>query len=404
MNAFPLRALQVAAIASVAAVGLPLLGCGSDDEAIPFVDENQVPNQQDQQEGTELLELFDESVEMNSGFSETLALEVPENVLSMSITISEGPISANYTVTDWVGPEEFEIIRPGWVNSTSTGICYPDCNNRVVMINNGATAALAPNNPDSQVEAGTHEFRVFGGVMGQTGFSPSVSQPVRVQVFAKVTDEAPETGILDLNLFFTGVNGWTAETAQQDTSFQNTLDSIDNLYSTVGISLGEVSYNDVDSSFQVIESMEGANSDLNRLFQLSEDAPLDGPNLFIVDELRSSSPFGGGGGILGISGGIPGPILAHGTPQSGVAVAYGSIQGAAILANVMAHELGHYLGLFHTSEYFAFGGMPGHDPLPDTPEDDTSYLMHAGGSGGNMSEWQGKVMRKNPWVRHDDQE
>ena len=111
----------------------------------------------------------------------------------------------------------------------------------------------------------------------------------------------------------------------------------------------------------------------------------------------------GGGGVLGISGGIPGPMIVNGSPRSGVAVATDSSQaaGAPGLVHVTGHELGHYLGLFHTSEQFAMPGTPGHDPLPDTAEDDPSLLMHATGGGNTMSEWQGRVMRKNPWVYFD---
>ena len=69
----------------------------------------------------------------------------------------------------------------------------------------------------------------------------------------------------------------------------------------------------------------------------------------------------------------------------------------------MAHEAGHFLGLFHTSEQnFGLGGGI-HDPLPDTPDNDESYLMFNTGAGDKLSPWQGRVMRSNPWVRHPDQ-
>ena len=69
----------------------------------------------------------------------------------------------------------------------------------------------------------------------------------------------------------------------------------------------------------------------------------------------------------------------------------------------MAHEIGHFLGLFHTSEQAIFGPQI-HDPLPDTPENDDAYLMFNTGSGDLLSEWQGQVMRSNPWVSHPEPE
>jgi hypothetical protein len=56
--------------------------------------------------------------------------------------------------------------------------------------------------------------------------------------------------------------------------------------------------------------------------------------------------------------------------------------------------------LYHTSEQNFFGGPGIHDPIPDTPENDDSYLMFNTGSGSNLSVQQGVVMRANPFVRH----
>ena len=94
----------------------------------------------------------------------------------------------------------------------------------------------------------------------------------------------------------------------------------------------------------------------------------------------------------GISGGIPGPPRP-GTPRSGVAV---SVELAGndsdVLAHVMAHEGGHFLGLFHTVEFFG-----AEDPLPDTPTGGESQtnLMHpsVGGETG-LTEQQSQVMNR----------
>ncbi|MEZ4464092.1 MAG: zinc-dependent metalloprotease family protein [bacterium] len=111
---------------------------------------------------------------------------------------------------------------------------------------------------------------------------------------------------------------------------------------------------------------EGAGNDLHRLFQ-QHDAP-GGVGLFLVGRL--AAPFGTD--VAGVAGGLPGPPILAGTTRSGVAVSMDIGLSPRATGQVIAHELGHYLGLLHTVEP---GGLP--DPLPDTPDDpaDTANLM-----------------------------
>ncbi len=76
-------------------------------------------------------------------------------------------------------------------------------------------------------------------------------------------------------------------------------------------------------------------------------------------------------GTFGLAAGVPGPNGVLGTSWSGVVLsvdthlsADGTTIEAALLGETLAHELGHQLGLFHTTE---LEGRE-HDPLDDTPE------------------------------------
>jgi hypothetical protein len=228
------------------------------------------------------------------------------------------------------------------------------------------------------------------------------SGSVSIRVHAKVESPIPDTGTLNLNLHFTGSRGWTSKTAPADPEFQTILETMSSTYGEVGISLGRVEYFDVDPLYQVIESIDGEDSDLGEMFGLSEGTPEDAVNVFFVDELIG--PFGRGFGVLlGIAGGIPGPILTPGSSRSGVAIAtQKQEQIDAAIETTVAHEVGHYLGLFHMLED-NFGGLfpTIYDPLPDTPEaNDTDWLMHFNGTGSKLSPWQGTVMRSNPILCH----
>lgn len=412
-NSRLLRTSTAVALAGVLAVGSlagSTLGCSDDPDAGLNVSENQADDNDDDSAPAETTTetLVDQEVDLVDHYSDPIEVDVPEDVYSINISVVEGDGNLNYLVTDWTAPDGFEVVPAGWENDDGD-VCYPDCANRVMM-SPGAVGAVAPNNPDAQpaMQPGTHEFTIHsreamtGGLFNREPGVAAGTETVRVLVHAETASGAtPETGEMDLNLFFTGAHGWTADSAPDDEDLQAVVDEIDEIYDQVGIDIRNVAYHDVEGDHRVIEDLFTGTGDLAQLLSQSDRAELDGPSVFFVEDLMG--PFGGGG-VLGISGGIPGPMLVDGSVRSGVAVGTDSASavGAPGIAQVTAHEIGHYLGLYHTTEQMGMGGfggdMPQHDPLPDTDENDESYLMHATGQGDEMSEWQGRVMRKNPWV------
>ena len=355
--------------------------------------------------GCNPLTLLDTELEVVSGSSEPIAFTVPENTVSVLVTV-EGDPENQLVLGSWTSTSQM-LVPPGWGADpeNQAGLCLT-CANRVTP-SPGVTSAIAPNGPSALLEPGAHEltvraFRLEGGFGGFGATPVDADDTVRVTISAKVREEAPSTGVLNLNLHFTGAAGWTAENAPTDPTLQDVLAKVDAIYATVGIKLGTITYHDIDPAFRTISDIDGPDGDLMTMFALSSFDDRPALNVFFVEKLIG--PFGENLGVLlGIAGSIPGPGLVPGTVRGGVAIGTEiPAEVSATIATTMAHEMGHFLGLYHIKEEDLGGFLPTMtDPLPDTPEDpDDTWLMHKQGSGSKLSDWQGRIMRSNPLVCH----
>ncbi len=258
----------------------------------------------------------------------------------------------------------------------------------------------------------------------------------------------PPRGTLDVALYLV-TETLTAASARSSPAIQRMLSTMQALLGGGGVDLGNVSYNDIPASAKAhYASVDGdltsSCDPFAQMFTLSQ--PGNTVNLFLVDEITSSS---GPPGFttVGQDGTIPGPSAVGGTVRSGAAVSVADLNvvlsggsctgpmdlrcGADQTAYVAAHETGHWLGLYHTTE---FNGNA-FDPLDDTLTCDcqacastaptcgsgpSAYAMRVSdctksttcGGGDNLMFWlldassqgsltpeQGEVMRANPAVQ-----
>jgi hypothetical protein len=170
---------------------------------------------------------------------------------------------------------------------------------------------------------------------------------------------------LDVNLYFVGVPGVTAATAPQSRDMQQVIASMREIYQTMGVTVNIARY--IEADRQVTE-MYSILRDFNDIFALVATSEAPGTtaeenlsvNAFLINDFNIADAKG----LLGVSAGLPGMAGLHGNSGSGLIFSTVNLgKDNANLGQVMAHEIGHFLGLRHTTEHLGSA----HDPITDTP-------------------------------------
>jgi hypothetical protein len=205
--------------------------------------------------------------------------------------------------------------------------------------NNGIIAAAVPQSDDAEampVQSGTWQARI-----GDFGAGGPTSADVSLWL-RQTADGLFHGGALDVNVFL--VNG--VATQGQITSL------LTQAYTNyAGLELGAVQFFDLPDSFAVIDE-----SNFQQAFHQTSVAS-NKPALNVLYVAAFAGDFQGAGGV---SSGLPGVPVMHGTNESGVVAMFFA---DAIDTIVLRHEGGHFGGLFHTSEFEPGMG----DFLADTP-------------------------------------
>ncbi len=321
-----------------------------------------------------------------------------------TIPFSVASDSTAYMVTPFTkGGEDLTPVKIS--TPSNNGINFGNANafqTVPVQIYGNMNPTIVPPAPlyTSQFETGAHEYRV---------------DTTAEQVCWYMLEESAPGDTLDVNVYLVGIPGLTAETAANHAPLQATLDDFDTLYQTAGVRLGKIRYFNVSPAAEQEFAIVRDEASLPSLLMESKR-----PGTTMDDVLSVNVFFVRGmdlGGAIGISLGLPGPAGLHGSQGSGVIFTAeymggqttdGSgnpVDGNLFTAQVLAHEVGHYLGLFHTSESNGFS----HDILEDTAEcrnitpacPDITNLMFpfAGSSSSIITPNQAFVLGVNPLTK-----
>lgn len=311
-----------------------------------------------------------------SGFTPVVDVPVPADAISCFV-------EAQFAAGSVVGLGRLETPQGvAYENEAATG-AYAQWPDQEIF---GAQVP-STDQPSLALVAGTWRVRLrrFSGAVA------TASLKVYVQRRPGATGHV---GRLDLNVFFAPALTPDAASAPTDADVQDILSRVNDLYAQQGISLGDVAFHDLgDTAYDDVTQAE-----FPALLRLSSMAASHRLNYFFV---RTAI----GGGVLGIAAKIGGGTV-NGTSYSGVMGLWIESPTASqrdLVARVMAHEMGHFLGLYHTTESNgAWDAITDTAQCPASGCSDASlrYLMHWNASTGGavVTNGQGLVLRGHPLV------
>ncbi len=352
------------------------------------------------------------------GFSIAVAHDAPGDALSISVTgrsstwpaeiITDfGTVTLTDDETDWIEVDvpphaisfSIEALRDGaqigllefqgpvghvYENDTATGEFLWFTGDEVFT-------ATVPSSDRSALKlvpgGGIYRFRLY--LMSGSASSFDVRTIVHNR-----PGGSSQTGELHINVYLAPGLAIDIADAPTHTRLQAVLTEADRIFAQQGLRIGQVDYYALaDAAYDNI----GSQGEFGDLCAESSVATETRVNLFFV--LKTLS------GPVGVAARLAGPAR-NGTPDSGVMVDF-DFGTVAQNGYVTAHEIGHFLGLLHTTE-----SDGGHDLIDDTlecPATGTDATCSVEG-GGNLMHWrvrpvdpaisdgQGLVIRGHPLV------
>ena len=292
------------------------------------------------------------------GFQEIDIPVLDGNILSLNLSLTT--LNAFQVILQ----DGSNLIATSSLSDPNGNTVIPNAQGELTTLAIAAGAGINTLNYQTRAE----DPAVIPGVYNQlVVFGEQTSGNIRATVLAK-NDTNFSSGSLDLNLFLVG-----QEVQNNRDDITNAFEQARTIFSQNGISINLSTF-DVQSSNGVIPNPISGSSFYGNQGFVSSTSSQMALNVYVGDFISNDSSTNINSSldsILGVASSIPGPAIL--TDFSAIAISFSEHQGVdgvlstterAVLAETIAHESGHFLGLFHPVEI----DFSQFDPLDDTAQ------------------------------------
>lgn len=269
----------------------------------------------------------------------SVEFDVPPNLASF-VVVLESDEGLRVTAESLQAPDGTLLIDPAdRASSLNPAVDYI-----------GIVSVLVPASDRVEGRPQPGRWRIRPNTYDPTLFGELQPLPGRIDRISVLFEPETEVGgQLDLVLGLSPGLGIDVKTASTSTFVMRLLERIDTHYAPAEVRTADVRFVLLDATHDTVE--DGVET-RGMCATLSEPGPRGvSVNVFVVEDLSYTD---------GHSGGIPGPPGIH--RSNGSCIVVESLGNGAHTGTLVAHEIGHFLGLHHTT---GVDGRP--DPISDTP-------------------------------------